>query len=48
MPLVIVIIVVIIVAVGFLIYWKRQRKRYALGNRDETLEEERELKKINV
>ena len=48
MPLVIVIIVVIVVAIGFLIYWKRQRKRYELGNGEENMDEERELKKINV
>ena len=47
-PLIIIIIVVLIAAIGLFIYWKRQRKRYQLGNGEENLDDEKELKKIDV
>ena len=47
-PLIVIIIVVLIAAIGLFIYWKRQRKRYQLGNGEENLDDEKELKKIDV
>ena len=48
MPLVIMIIVVIVVIIGVFIYWRRQQKAYEIGNNEENLEDEKELKKMDV
>ena len=48
MPLVIMIVVVIVVIIGIFVYWRRQRKKYEIGNSEENMEDDKELKKMDV